>query len=279
MNTWLIGDIQGCWVALKTLLEKINFSAETDRIIFTGDLLNRGDNDLAVAQWCLDNQHAIETTLGNHDLHFLAVVHGAINIGRYDTFQAVLDSPIKNDFSDWLLNQPLMIELGPDYYMTHAGINPDWSIAQAMSLADELSGVLRSDARHEFFNHMYGNTPSSWSNNLTGIDRLRCITNFFTRMRFYQNAPIGEPRAMDFSSKGVLTDHPHGYAPWYACEHRFGKAKLAFGHWAALCGETGDPQFVSLDEGSVWQGYLCAQNLTTGQRVKVKNPLGRPIES
>ena len=42
MSMYLIGDLQGCDVALGQLLEKIDFSPSTDTLYFLGDLVNRG---------------------------------------------------------------------------------------------------------------------------------------------------------------------------------------------------------------------------------------------
>ena len=68
--------------------------------------------------------------------------------------------------------------------MCHAGIAPLWDLSQAMHLAKELEQVLSGDNYREFLTHMYGNKPDMWSDELTGIERLRVITNYFTRMRF-----------------------------------------------------------------------------------------------
>ena len=39
MATYAIGDIQGCYPQLKSLLSKINFNTDRDSLWFTGDLI------------------------------------------------------------------------------------------------------------------------------------------------------------------------------------------------------------------------------------------------
>jgi len=48
MSTYVIGDVHGCFDELKKLLKKISFNPSKDSIIFTGDLVNRGNQSLEV---------------------------------------------------------------------------------------------------------------------------------------------------------------------------------------------------------------------------------------
>lgn len=68
---------------------------------------------------------------------------------------------------------------------------------------------MRDDQRLPLFlDGMYGNEPAKWDKKLHGIDRLRVITNYFTRMRF-----CTEDGKLDLKSKEGLDTAPPGYAP------------------------------------------------------------------
>ena len=68
--------------------------------------------------------------------------------------------------------------------LVHAGLPPNIDIQSCLSLANEVEEVLKSDRITSFLNSMYGDSPSAWSETLRGQDRLRFITNCFTRMRY-----------------------------------------------------------------------------------------------
>lgn len=68
--------------------------------------------------------------------------------------------------------------------MAHAGITPQWDLQTAKECARDVEAVLSSDSYPFFLDAMYGDMPNNWSPELSGLARLRFITNAFTRMRY-----------------------------------------------------------------------------------------------
>lgn len=260
MATYAIGDLQGCYNEFQCLLEQLHFNPDKDQIWLAGDIVNRGPQSLKTLQHCYDLRDNLITVLGNHDLHMLAVMNGAIEIKRKDNFEDVLNSPNRERLEEWLLTCPLMFE-DTDHVLTHAGIYPGWSLEQARCHAREVENVLKNDQlREEFFHNMYGNIPAQWNNALTTTDRWRTITNFFTRMRLIDDA--GE---IDLVHKESLETIPEGLTPWFNWNKRVPIEKtILFGHWAALEGNTGNQQIIGLDTGCVWGNKLSAYCIETG---------------
>lgn len=257
MATYAIGDIQGCYDELMELLDLIHFS-DSDQLWFAGDLVNRGRQSIEVLRFVAGLKDRAQCVLGNHDLHLLALHFGTTRDKRNSTLQQVLLAPDRDELMEWLRHRPLLIEndaLG--YVMTHAGIPHIWSLGKARKRAIEVETVLQSDDAREFFNHMYGNKPDIWNNNLDGWARLRVITNYFTRMRFI--APNGQ---LEFHGNGEPDTAPKGFLPWYNVRRpsSFPRHQI-FGHWAALMGHTGKPEFIALDTGCVWGYNLRAMRL------------------
>ncbi|MGH1460628.1 MAG: symmetrical bis(5'-nucleosyl)-tetraphosphatase [Neptuniibacter sp.] len=263
MATYAIGDIQGCFDEFQQLLEVISFSDE-DHLWIAGDLVNRGPNSLETLRYIKALGNRATVILGNHDLHLLAIHYGAVQSKRSDTLHSIIEAPDRYELMDWLRKQKLMFaskELNA--VLVHAGIPPCWSIKKARKRAKEVETILKGTLAQEFFNHMYGNKPDLWSKNLEGWDRLRLITNYFTRMRFCK--PDGK---LDFSAKGTLESQPPGYLPWFKLprkdpqEHSI---QILFGHWAALEGQATEDNVVALDTGCVWGNKLSAFRLEDKQ--------------
>ncbi|MCL9683041.1 symmetrical bis(5'-nucleosyl)-tetraphosphatase [Legionella maioricensis] len=267
MSDYAIGDVQGCYEPLQRLLDLIDFDEKTDRLWFVGDLVNRGPESLAVLRFISTLPLAPIITLGNHDLHLLGSLFGERPWkGHDDTIQIVLKAPDGEHLGHWLRKQSIL-HYSPELkvVMSHAGIAPLWDLSQAIHLAQELEAVLSGDGYQEFLTHMYGNKPDIWSGDLMGLDRLRAITNYFTRMRFCD----GRGR-LELGYKGTIDKAPANLYPWYAVPGRKEiEVDIVFGHWAALMGKSPNPKIHAIDTGCLWGGPLTALRLQDKQKFSV----------
>lgn len=262
MAIYAIGDVQGCYKPLQRLLERIKFDPGQDKLWFCGDLVNRGPDSLAVLKLVRGLGDAALSVLGNHDLTLLAAAAGVVKIRRKDTFADVLNASDAADHIHWLRHCPMLHhDLG--YTMVHAGLAAQWDLAKAQACAGELENVLQgSDTEYEtFLANMFGQRPDRWSDDLSGHDRLRCIVNILTRMRFCY--PDG---SLDFDHKGPPGSQSKPLQPWFRLERRNQSLNILFGHWAAL-GFYRAPGIYALDSGCVWGKKLTAIRLDGQEQI------------
>jgi bis(5'-nucleosyl)-tetraphosphatase (symmetrical) len=262
MPTYAIGDVQGCYAELRELIALLKFDLTRDRIWFVGDLVNRGPQSLDVLRYVRSLGDAAITVLGNHDLHLLAVAHAGERLRADDTLDDILNAKDRDSLLDWLRHRPLLHhDAGLNYTMVHAGLPPQWDLKTAQACARELEAALRNDdSMRELFAHMYGNQPDQWSPQLRGTDRLRFITNCFTRLRVCDS----EGR-LNLKFKGTLQTIPAGLMPWFrAPQRRSETTTIVCGHWSALDyydSRNTDERILAIDTGCVWGQRLCAVRL------------------
>ena len=254
MATYLIGDIQGCFTELERILAQVKFDANHDQLWLMGDLVSRGKQSKQTLDWMLDNQHAVFTVLGNHDLHLLAITHGIRQAKPKEYLGELLSSDRLNQYIDWLRQQPLM-RTHPEYgFVTcHAGIWPHWRLNQAQQLAAEVESQLKSDDYVSLLKAMYSNQPDYWDDTLQGHERSRFIINAFTRMRYcYPDARL------ELLTKTPPQQAPKDLVPWFTLRNHLqhDSKKVFFGHWAALMGKTHSEQIIGLDTGCLWGNWL-----------------------
>lgn len=266
MASYVIGDVQGCYDELILLLDKIQFNATKDKLIFCGDLVNRGPNSLTVLRLIKSLDKAAKVILGNHDLYLLAIAYGYLPLGKKDTLHDVLEAPDKEDLITWLRKQHF-VYTHKNHIITHAGIPPIWSLKKAKRLGLELEFVLQTDMCFQLFmSNLFGNEPNLWHNDLRDVNRWRCIANYFTRMRL-----CNKNGRLDFDFKGAIKDKPSTLDGWFNLPNPKidSKHTLLFGHWAALNGITNNPRRIALDTGCVWGGKLTAYCIDTKQIYQV----------
>lgn len=255
MAVYAIGDVQGCYDELIKMLDRVQFDPAADQIWLAGDLVNRGPKSVEVLRLAKQLGDSCISVLGNHDLHLLANAAGVVEFHHHmDTIQAVLDAPDCDELMDWLRQQPLFYhDPNLQFSMVHAGLPPEWTVDEALIRAEEVKSAINSDDWRDFFEHMYGNKPKRWSPALKGWDRLRFITNCFTRLRYCH-----EDGRLALKFKGAPEDKPLHQRPWFEMPDRASQAdRIVFGHWSTLgVGQYGN--VFSLDSGAVWGETLTA---------------------
>ncbi len=270
MSTFAIGDIQGCFDELMTLLALVDYDPDTDTLWLTGDLINRGPKNLETMEFVMAQKNVV-SVLGNHDLHFLAVAVGRLKPYRKDTFTDILNSSSAPEIIEWFRHRPMLHwDESRGIALVHAGLPPIWDLQTCLVRAAEVEQVLSSDAHIDFLANMYGNDPDAWQENLQGWPRLRMITNFFTRMRY-----CTDQGRLDFDSKE--TSEPPGFSPWFRWGPPAGVSSVLFGHWAALEGLTGMDSMQALDTGCVWGRSMTALRIDDGKKFSTPAGISRQV--
>lgn len=259
MAIYAIGDVQGCYDELMALLDRIGFNPTADHLWFTGDIVNRGPKSLEVLRFVKSLGDSAVTVLGNHDLHLLAIACGHSKLRKDDTLKEILKADDRDDLLCWLRTRPLMhhdSNLG--IHLIHAGLPPQWTASQAGEYAAEVESILRSERYGKYFENMYGNKPTRWKSSLSGWDRMRFITNCFTRLRFVDSAG-----KLCLGAKGPPGSQPDSCLPWFQHPARQSQeAQFVFGHWSTL-GFYQQNGIIALDTGCLWGGKLSAVRLDT----------------
>lgn len=273
MAIYAIGDIQGCYDPLRRLLEHVRFDPASDRLWFVGDLVNRGPQSLEVLRFVRGLGDAATVVLGNHDLHLVMRADGFGKPSDEDTFGDVLAAAEVAELMAWLRSRPLFHVEG-EFAMVHAGVLPQWSVAQAQALSDEVHAALTAPGYRDFLAHMWGSEPAAWRDDLAGWDRLRVIVNAMTRMRFCHPDGTMELRAP--GAKAPPERGPAGCLPWFDVPGRASADHtIVCGHWSAL-GYRQTPNLLALDSGCLWGGSLTAVRLE--DRRVFQLPCGRQVE-
>jgi bis(5'-nucleosyl)-tetraphosphatase (symmetrical) len=268
VTRFAIGDIQGCHDELRALVAKLDFKPDRDQLWFTGDLVNRGPKSLEVLRYVRSLGHNAICVLGNHDLHLLALALGTKRkVKSGDTLDDIFDARDRDTLLEWLLGLPLVhFDAGYSDLLVHAGLVPQWNAGKAVELAREVESALATNSRN-VFDHMYGDQPDKWDDDLKPAERLRFAINVFTRMRICTREGRIELK-MKGSGSGVRPP----WRAWFEHENRQSRdVRVIFGHWSAR-GLVRSHGVIGLDTGCVWGGALTALDLDSPQAEPIAIP-------
>ncbi len=258
-HTYLFGDIQGCFDGLMKLLEHIAPNSE-DRLVFLGDVINRGGQSKKVLDFIIDNNH--QMILGNHDFHLLACYFGIRKPTKHDTFGDILSSPNVSKYIEYLLSTPVVMHEDSNYFV-HAGIPSVLTHNEVLKLSSGISYELSHNPK-EFLEAMYEEGHTSYNANSLYYERLRYTVNATMRMRY-----VTADNQLNFDYKGDVTSAPEGITPWFKNNPHLVKSNIYFGHWSTLTNPN-IPHLYPLDGGYIWGGELKALRLGDNKVFSIK---------
>lgn len=262
MANYIVGDIQGCMASLQRLLAEVAWAPGRDTLWCVGDLVNRGPQSLAVLRWVAAQPSQVRVVLGNHDLHLLARAAGIAKAKPRDTLDDILQAHDRASLLQWLAAQPLVLHPTATSFMVHAGLHPQWTIAQAEAYAAEVSVALQHDTARFF--QVTAGAADRWSDALTEGKRWRAILAFLVRVR-----TCFADGSVNPEFDGPLADVPRGVTPWFDFTNAAWATHHVYtGHWAAL-GVHRSPHHTALDSGCVWGRTLTALHLESQQCISV----------
>lgn len=225
MRKLIFGDIHGCLLELKLLINEIDIKKE-DELYFIGDLIDKGPDSLGVVKYVyeLSLNYRVILILGNHEEKFLRYLRN-----KKENPKALKDMIIYPDFT--VLEENLTTEelnfLHNSYY--------SYKIQDSNILL--MHGGLPLNFKLDFsINYQYSvHSPKTYKN-----------LDLITKTRFLD--PAG-----NFVSLGQENDKSSFWASGY--DGRFGK--ILFGHQPFY--ESAPQIFkyaIGLDLGCVFGGYL-----------------------
>ena len=180
MRTVVVGDIHGCYVELKDLISSLEengkYNKDTDKLIFLGDYVDRGEDSRSVIKFIRDmqkNNSNVIALMGNHEDMLLHYINGVDDYWTFNGCEATIKS--YSGFADqltddiaWMRTLPLYHE-DEHFIYVHAGVDVNKPIDQQ----DKETLLWIRDSfvfnRKEYYKQVvFGHTPTM---NLNGINK------------------------------------------------------------------------------------------------------------
>lgn len=130
-RTIVVGDVHGCLEELKALLDKVQFSPGSDRLIVAGDLVDRGPDSAGVVRFV--REHG-ECVMGNHEGKLLRRARHMARARREKNYRNPMRPDLDQEYTiqnlsqddlNWLSGLPALIRLPENNALVvHAGMAP-----------------------------------------------------------------------------------------------------------------------------------------------------------
>lgn len=134
-RTLIIGDVHGCFDSLMKLLKKVKFDESDDRIIFVGDLIDRGSKVYETVQFVIDLKEKMKDDCivirGNHEQMMIDSLNDYesascwMHNGSKYTLDSIKDKMSLEDLVKWVEDNTVLFHVDEHFNVCHAGTYSD----------------------------------------------------------------------------------------------------------------------------------------------------------
>lgn len=171
MSVYLCSDLHGNFKGFKKLLEKISFNEKCDKIYILGDIVDRGEEGIALLRFImrLSQSGAASVIKGNHELFLQRYLSGTLSAkqwsawGGFSTFNELihLSADAKKQIFDFISTLAHFVELEVAFnfmelevahkpcVLTHAGLMADFLVENAGKI-DVIASIKKALSFDEF---------------------------------------------------------------------------------------------------------------------------------
>lgn len=131
----VVGDVHGCIDELNLMIKLIAYNPDDTRLIFLGDLMDRGPDSAACVRRV--RELGAECIMGNHEEKHLRWHKHEMNrlaTGKKNPMKPMDENDLKahaqlsEDDLRWMALLPLKLHIGGNYWAVHAGCEPRWAL-------------------------------------------------------------------------------------------------------------------------------------------------------
>ena len=136
---FVVGDIHGCFVTLREMVENELQVSKQDKMILLGDYIDRGGQSKFVLDYLMgliregydvlplmgNHEDMLLNALRNEDALWLWLYNGGTETLR--SFQIHSPMELERAYTEFLKRLPIYYQLG-DFYLVHAGLMMNWRI-------------------------------------------------------------------------------------------------------------------------------------------------------
>ncbi len=216
---FVIGDIHGCYLTLRTLIEVQLELTKNDQLFLLGDYIDKGPRSKKTVDYIIKlikKGYKIYPLRGNHEDEKLQIARTEPDILPWAFRQAkdmLKDGKIKKKYFEFFTELRHYFELD-NYFLVHAGFN--FKAENPFDDRESMMWLRRFETHPQFIGDktiIHGHQPRSIKKVIKSVGKgkkvigLDCGVNYHKFHKFYNYKKLGKLSALDLDTKQLFVQN------------------------------------------------------------------------